>query len=265
MRRIGFGGRSGAAGALIAILLAAGCDSATAAQECGAGERESGSRRILFIGNSLTYYNSLPGMFAALADSAGAPQPVVEQVTLPDYGLEQHWEDGRAADAVRGGCWDLVVLQQGPSALPESRALLLDYAGRFDALVRAQGGRSALFSVWPSESRAGDFERAIESYALAAESVDGILLPAATAWLEAWARDPRLDLYSDGLHPTAEGSYLAALVMVGRLYGVSPVDLPAGVEYRPQGAPPLELRLDPALADVLRQAAKAALDRHPQP
>jgi hypothetical protein len=256
------GWRSGTAGALLAVLLAAACDDATAAQGCGRGGRESGGRRILFIGNSLTYYNAFPAMFAALADSAGMEAPRVEQVALPDYGLKEHWEDGRAAEAIRGGCWDVVVLQQGPSAQAESRALLLDYAGRFDALVRSRGGRPALFAVWPSQSRAGDFERAIESYVLAAESVDGILLPAATAWLEAWARDPGLDLYADALHPSAEGSYLAALVMVGRLYGLSPVGLSAGLDYRPRGAPPLELRLDPAVALALQQAAQAALDRH---
>lgn len=246
-------------------VLALGCRDATAAQGCDDAHREDGARRILFIGNSLTYANGLPYMFAALADSAGETPPVVDEVAFPDFGLEQHWQDGRAARAIRDGCWDVVVLQQGPSSLQESRALLLDYAGRFAGLVREGGGRTALYSVWPAQSRRGDFTRAIQSYALAAEAVDGVLLPAATAWLEAWERDPSLELYADGLHPTREGTCLAALVMVARLYGRPPAEMPAGVAYRVPGSGTRELRMDAATADVLRAAAQAALDRHPAP
>lgn len=255
----------GAMAALAMTVLAIGCRDATAAQGCDDPDREGGARRILFIGNSLTYANGLPYMFAALADSAGETPPVVDEVAFPDFGLEQHWQDGRAARAIRDGCWDVVVLQQGPSSLPESRVLLLDYAGRFAELVRAGGGRTALYSVWPSQARQGDFTRAIESYALAAQAVDGVLLPAATAWLEAWERDPSLVLYADGLHPTREGTYLAALVMVARLYGRPPAEMPAGVAWREPGSGMRELRMDAAAADVLRAAAQAALDRHPPP
>lgn len=219
--------------------------------------------RILFIGNSLTYTNDLPYMVRALADSAGEP-PVVDQVALPDYSLQDHWVDGRAARAIRGGCWNYVVMQQGPSSLGESRALLLEYAARFDAIVRAQGGRSALFSVWPAESRRADFDLAIESYALAAEQVNGPMLPAATAWLQAWERDPGLDLYADGLHPTPAGSYLAALVIVARLSGHAPAQMPRAFTVRAPHASQT-MRFDAATAATLQAAAQAALDRHPEP
>jgi hypothetical protein len=259
------GWRRGAAAAVAAVVLAMGCSSATAAEACDGADRAGGARHVLFIGNSLTYFNGLPYMFAALADSLGEPPPLVEEVAFPDFGLEQHWEDGRAARAIRDGCWDVVVLQQGPSSLTESRALLLDYTGRYDALIRARGGRPALLSAWPSQARQGDFDRAIESYALAAEAVDGALLPAATAWLQAWEREPGLALYADGLHPTRQGTWLAAAVAVARLYGRSPLELPAGVAYRlgDSGAQQ-ELRLDDATARTLREAARAALERHPE-
>lgn len=223
-----------------------------------------GRMRILFIGNSLTYSNQLPYMVRALADSAGDATAVVEAVALPDFSLEDHWNDGRAVRAIRGGCWNYVVLQQGPSSLGESRALLLDYAARFDAVVREQGGRSALFSVWPAQSRRADFNRAIESYALAADAVNGLMLPAATAWLEAWEHDPGLDLYADGLHPTQAGSYLAALVITSGLYGRSPAELPAAFTVRAPGASQT-FRFDPATAATMKAAAQAALDQYPEP
>ncbi len=247
----------------VMVVLGMGCGSTTASQPCDSGDDESGVKRILFIGNSLTYFNGLPQMFAALADSAGEAAPVVDAVAFPDFGLQQHWEDGRAADRIRGGCWDVVVLQQGPSSLADSRALLLDYAGRYASIIHDHGGQTALFSVWPAATRRGDFDRAIESYALAAEAVDGVLLPAATAWLQAWAREPDLALYADGLHPTPQGSYLAAAVMVGRLYGQPQLRLPPRLEYRLANGARQEVRLDAAAAGVLQDAAQAALALHP--
>ena len=250
------------AAALAAVLLGMGCSSATAA-EPGCEAEDDGALRVLFIGNSLTYFNGMPYMFAALADSVGEPAPVVQMIALPDFGLPEHWDLGRAQDAIRGGCWDVVVLQQGPSSLAESRVVLLQYAARFAELIRASGGRTALLSVWPSASRQADFDRAIESYALAAQAVDGELLPAATAWLETWEREPQARLYADALHPTPEGSYLAAAVIVARLYGRSPMELPAGVEYRIPDEGRQVLAVDAATADILREAAAAALERHP--
>ena len=149
--------------------------------------------------------------------------------------------------------------------LPDSRALLLDYAARFDAIVREQGGRSALFSVWPAYSRRGDFDRAIESYALAADEVNGVMLPAATAWLEAWKRDPELRLYQDDLHPTQAGTYLAALVIASRLYGRAPAEFPAEFAVPAPGWTGPAVPIDPAVAATLRAAAQAALERHPEP
>lgn len=240
------------------------CRGGTGPVACG-GEAD-GPMRILFIGNSLTYFHGLPYMVRSLADSLGEPPPVIEEVTKPDFSLEDHWNDGQAARVLRGGCWNYVVLQQGPSSLPESRALLLEYAGRFAPLIQRQGGRAALYSVWPSASRRGDFPRAIESYALAADHVDGVMLPAAMAWLEAWARDGDLRLYQDGLHPTPEGAYLAALVITGRLYGRSPAEMPSAVTVRAPGWGSAQtLRIDPATAATLKAAAQAALEKHPEP
>ena len=51
--------------------------------------------------------------------------------------------------------------------------------------------------------------------------------PVGEAWRLAGKRDTKLGLYSDDLHPTPAGSYLAALVMYQQLYGASPVGLPA--------------------------------------
>jgi hypothetical protein len=103
-------------------------------------------------------------------------------VAKPDFSLEDHWADGAARAAIARGGWTHVILQQGPSALPESRALLNEYAARFDREIRRVHARPAFFMVWPSASRSGDFDGVHASYAGAAALTRGLLLPAGDAW-----------------------------------------------------------------------------------
>ena len=203
--------------------------------------------RILFIGNSLTYANDLPGRVCALARAAGRPA-VCGSVAKPDYSLEDHWNDRGARRAIARG-WDLVVLQQGPSALPESRVLLVEFARRFDVEIRKTGARTALYMVWPSRARRADFDRVSESYAIAATAVGGLLLPVGDAWQSAWAIDPSLALYGpDGLHPSSTGTHLASLAIYRGIFTeTAPASPMTGVTA--------------AQAGVLRRAADAAVAR----
>jgi hypothetical protein len=203
--------------------------------------------RILFIGNSLTEANDLPAMVCRLARAASR-NAVCESVTKPGYSLEDHWNERDARRAIARG-WDVVVLQQGPSALPESRALLVNYTRRFDAEIRHAGATTALYMVWPSRARRGDFEGVSQSYRAAAKAVGGLLLPAGDAWRSAWAIDAKLALYSpDGLHPSNAGTYLAAVVTYQVIFK--------------EPAPSLEI--DGVTTALLRRAAAETLER-PRP
>ena len=175
--------------------------------------------RVLFIGNSLTYVNDLPAMVAAFGRSAGTSIEY-ETVAIPDFSLEDHWNQGDASRAIRRGGWTWVVLQQGPSALAASRLLLIDYAKRFDQEIQRAGARTAMYMVWPSRARRGDFPGVSRSYAAAAAALGATLLPVGDAWREAWAIEASLPLYGrDGLHPSPMGSWLGALVVYRQLTG----------------------------------------------
>lgn len=183
------------------------------------------AERILFIGNSLTQQNDLPSMVCALAALANE-ELKCGSVVIGGAALEDHLADRRAVHAIATGRWTIVALQQGPSALPESRELLIRDTRRFAAMIRKAGARPALYAVWPAENRSFDFDRVAESYRLAAADVDGLLFPAGSAWQAAWRRDPRLPLYSsDDFHPSPAGTYLAALVIHRRLFGTLPAAL----------------------------------------
>jgi hypothetical protein len=216
-----------------------------------------GELRVLFIGNSLTYSNDLPAIVEALADASKQKRFIYKSVVFPDFGLQEQWERGDARKAIAREKWDVVVLQQGPSALEESRQILLDYTRRFDKEIRASGARTALYMVWPSEARFRDFERVIESYRLAAHEVNGLLFPVGRAWREVWKRDAKMALYSgDRFHPSVAGSYLAALVIYERLFERSPIGLPANLKPRSRAIDRIELSKEQA--DLLQMAAAQA-------
>lgn len=202
-------------------------------------------RRVLFIGNSLTAANDLPGLVAAISRAAGQPLECVS-IAFPDHGLEEHWERGDARKAIARGGWSYVVLQQGPSALPESRVVLRQFARRFDAEIKRVGARTALYMVWPSSARSRDFDGVIRSYSMVSAELGALLLPVGEAWQAAWRQDSKAALYSpDGFHPSLLGSYLAALVIFERLSGVSSAGLPPVVSIP---RPALQVLIDAAAA-----------------
>jgi hypothetical protein len=206
--------------------------------------------RILFIGNSLTATNDLPAVLEAFARAQGVTLET-RTVAFADHSLEDHWNRHEARLAIAEGTWDYVVLQQGPSAMSESRRLLRAYAARFSEDIRRAGARPALFMVWPASGRINDFPRVVDSYRLAAEDVDGLLLPVGDAWRRMWRRDRRTALYGrDGFHPSGLGTYLAAMVMFQQFTGRSVVGLPSPFSS-----------FDPLVVRALQEAAAEAIAR----
>jgi hypothetical protein len=189
-------------------------------------------RRALFIGNSYLYTQNIPEMVEALADSAHGDKIATAMVAGPNLALIDHWGSGPAREAIAQGGWEWVILQQGPSSVGVNRDTLRLATTYFAGVIAGVNAKPALFSAWPGEDRRQDFPAAIESYTLAAQDVDGILLPIAAAWMAAWQRDPTLQLYQDGLHPTPQGAYLSALVIYAVLLEKSPVGLPAKFKLR---------------------------------
>ena len=177
----------------------------------------------------------------------------VEAEAYPNFGLQDHWIQGRARERIAAGGWDVVIVQQGPSAT-EGRPSLIEYSARFADEVAAVGGRLAVYMVWPSVSRSFDFEGVSESHRLAADGAGALLLPAGEAWRAAWSRDPDLDLYGpDGFHPSPVGTFLAALVIFEQLSGVDPRTLPDGL-ITPEGTS----ALPDGTSAVLHEAAAEA-------
>ena len=209
---------------LLPILLASCMSAPSAPTELnlptGAGTR------VLFIGNSLTYTNDLPGALLEVALLAGDTLQV-RSVAFPDFALEDHWNEGTARTALQATHWDFVVMQQGPSSLPENQVHLRTWTSRFAPAIRAAGATPALFMVWPSSARPQDFVGVQAAYRDAASAVGGIFVPAGEAWRLGLSRDAALPFYgADGFHPALAGTMLAALTIHHHLTGHDPRTLP---------------------------------------
>lgn len=231
------------------LALAAGClGTPTSPRPRVVGE----GRLAMFIGNSYLYTQDIPGIVQALADSAGGDKLAVISITGPDMALIDHWNRGSVQKEIARLPCEWVVLQQGPSSVQLNRDTLRLATKLFaGAMAKAGDATPALFSAWPNVSRLQDFPRAIESYRLAAQDVDGIFLPIASAWLAAWDRQPSLALYDDGLHPSQAGAYLAALVIYAKLLNQSPTGLPPSLRTRSG----YQVTIDPEVATMLQEVA----------
>lgn len=173
--------------------------------------------KILFVGNSLTSTNDLPAMVRELGKLDGV-EVQVTSIVNGDYSLDDHLEDGKVQQELKTGQYDFMVVQQGPSALPQSQELLLKSAAKYKELCKDIKTKLAFYTVWPSHARLFDLDNVITSYANAAKATGAVICPAGLAWKKAWAIDAYLPLYSpDEFHPSMQGSLLAALTIYGTL------------------------------------------------
>ena len=200
---------------LLLLSLVPGCSlGTTGPSELRIGEAEL---RVLFVGNSLTYTNDLPGMVTALARLEGRSF-AAGMLAYPNVSLEDHAGMG-ALEVIRRERPDVVVLQQGPSSLIESRINLVEWTRQFASVLEESGGRTALLMVWPPVDRLAFFDDVRDSYRAAADAVGGMFIPAGESWRAAWRRNDALRLYGqDGFHPSPLGTLTAALTVHAMLF-----------------------------------------------
>lgn len=221
-----------------------------------------GDVRILFVGNSLTYTNDLPGVVGTIADAAGESVAILS-LTAGNYAIMDHWRQG-LPEYIRELEPDLVVLQQGPSSLQDSRSNLIIWTDSVARVAAEVGARPALLMVWPELARYEVFPDVRESYRLAAEGVDGVFIPAGDAFKALRDTHPEWDPYGiDQFHPSDKGTVISAYVVVRALLGARVTGLPAQMNPVDPALPRISMTEDQArtfqeLADAAVDAAEAA-------
>jgi hypothetical protein len=184
--------------------------------------------RILFVGNSFTSRNNLPGLIAGLAKQRGV---VVEHRLISAGGasLRQHLNAGTALAAIADGGFDTVVLQEQSTLPAKNPARMHDSVRDFHAAVEKAGARTALYMTWARLN--GAQQPITTAYAGIAAEVGATLVPVGMVWERFLRSNDALPLHDkDGSHPALAGSYLAACVFLISLLAEDPVGLDAPVK-----------------------------------
>lgn len=196
------------------------------------------SSNILFIGNSLTFYNDMPQMLRQIANSHNH-SIMYDRNTKMGYSLRQHASNDSTMRLIRKGNWNFVVIQglsldftyydqKGKDEVLPYLYAIVDSIKKYN--TRAQ---IVLYMTWGykegdeqacvNEQRLcsySEMQKVIsDNYIQAAAHSNMWVAPVGEVWQKIQMYYPKINLYqSDNLHPTAEGSYAAASVFYALLF-----------------------------------------------
>lgn len=246
--------------------------------------------KVLFIGNSYTSVNDLPGLVEALAKAGG--REIESDQSLPGgFTFEHHVKGKEAIEKIRARKWDVVVLQEQSLTPVLNRESMFKYARILHDEISKQGAKTVFYLTWARQdipqmqegadpaaspeyaqamfqqvgmTKATDFPALSQqqraglmgglngAYFDVAKELHAQVAPVGMAWKKALAQNPKLDLYqADKSHPTPQGSYLAACVFYATLFNKSPVGLASELRKGFQ----VLVRLDPEEAKMLQETA----------
>ena len=196
---------------------------------------------VLFIGNSYTYYNDLPSLFAALAEENGHAVRV-DSVTKGARKLSEYRkEDDPYTEALHAL---LSERNYAVAILQEQSLLPLTGEGTFRlgvehllTLLDGKADRILLYQTWarrkdhPTLARQGwtveEMAKGLrDAYRRTAEAVGAEVSPVGDAFFALLSAEPECALYAeDGTHPSYLGSALAAVVHYRSVFGALPCSL----------------------------------------
>lgn len=222
--------------------------------------------RVLFIGNSYTYYNDMPtAIFERLAASLGHEMEVTS-ITKGGYQLYRHAdpadECGAKVEAALTGenPYDFVILQE-QSVRPAGENAADFYASVRDlaARIRQTGAKPVLYATWGREPGSPTLEkhgwtseemtwRLAAAYEAIGRELQIPVAHVGLAFRDVLHSEADIGLYNpDQSHPSYAGSYLAAATLLGRVLDMDPT------------AATFTGELAADEATLLREAAKRAL------
>ena len=193
--------------------------------------------RVLFVGNSLTSVNNLPGMVADIAKSHGY-RMVYDSYTPGGARLAQHASNANVLQKLKEQPWDFVVLQE-QSQFPgfSHKQLSKDvfpYAKRLaEAAKKAHCHTSVVFYMAMARRNGDPANKHVSSELLTYEGMQkrvnwcylemakdnhALIAPVGEVWKIIRKQSPDLDLYSDDIHPNKTGTYLAACVFYATFF-----------------------------------------------
>ncbi len=227
--------------------------------------KEDKTLNILFLGNSLMYYNDMPDILFPLIAQANGKKVNVKSVTkgsatISDFADERTEVGKQAIPLLKNQSWDYVIIEPSRRISPYENTVKeaeLASAKKIQELAKAAGGDVILYSVWGNnngnvvEYKAQNptsmvevathlmgrkphtkFMHEVNLEFAAALGVKVAL--AGHAFENCIAKYPDLNLYhSDERHPSPIGSYLAAAVIYATVFGEKVERIPYTISAAP--------------------------------
>lgn len=189
--------------------------------------------RILFVGNSLTYRNDMPGMFYELAEEGGH-EIYIESLCIGGCSLEK-WSNRNTKPGssfykkLNEQNWDYVVLQDQSTRALNKPSSFKKAVKKLSKLIHENGAEVVLNMTWAHESGAGIYtkkrgltqkkfqKKVYELYTEAGEKNDALVANTGVAFWRC-RNNKEIDLYKDVRHPSVEGSYLSACTLYATIF-----------------------------------------------
>lgn len=185
--------------------------------------------KILFVGNSFTARNDVPGLLAVLAEACGE-RVEHDLISAGGASLRAHWNRGEALAAINRARRDYVVLQEQSTLPVKNPRRMHENIRLFAGPIAESGARTALYATWARRNAPEAQDAITSAYASIAGEIGATLVPVGTAWQAFAAAHGSPALYDRDLsHPSPAGSYLAACVFFAVLFERSPAGLPAPI------------------------------------
>lgn len=179
--------------------------------------------KILFVGNSFTYFWNMPQLVKAMGKSQGVTLDI-HQSTVGGSNLKQHFHEEKGTitrELLKEEEWDYVILGDHSLSTIESPERFDEYTKKFSELVRSVGAEPIFYLTWAYKSNPLMQPNITKKYLELAHELNAKVIPAGPIWMNARNLRPDLNLYFDDKHPSPDGSYLIALIVYKSLTGKS--------------------------------------------
>ena len=183
--------------------------------------------RVIFFGNSFTYYNnSLHNHYRQLVATQAPDLKLRTRASTISGGyLREH---SQLPTLVKAETWDIVVMQDHSRGPLDHSEDFTAAARKFAKVIRARGAYPVLFMTWAYTDAPEMTAQLDKAYSDLGAELDINVAPVGLAFATVTEDRPDIALRTaDKIHPTLEGTYLAACVFYTLLHRRSPV----GIDY----------------------------------
>ncbi len=191
--------------------------------------QDDSSQRILFVGNSYTYFWNLPQHVSSMAESQGMAL-VTTQSTAGGSHWGHHWRGERELETIRvlrEGDYDAVVLQNHSMSTINRADSMMIFGKKLAEIIDSVGAKIFIYETWAREWDPYMLNSITVKYEELANEINAEVIPVGRTWKRALELRPGLPLYDDdGSHPSPLGTYLTACVFYTFLTSEDPVGLP---------------------------------------